>query len=226
MLIIISRTIIVFFALLTSMRLMGKRQIGELEVSELVIAILISNFASHPLQDISTPLINGILPIIVLLCCELLISGLVVKSPKVRGIICGKPSMLISNGTINQQEMKKNRFTLDELAEELRSQNVLDISTIQYAVLETDGQLNVVLYPSKRTPSVEQLGIKVCENDYPVILINNGQLMKHNLTIMGRDETWLLNELISRNVDSISDVYLMTLDKSGRIYFSQKESSL
>lgn len=205
------------------MRLMGKRQLGELEISELVVAVLISNFASHPLQDISIPLMNGIIPIIILLCCEIIIAGIVVKSTRARAIVCGKPSIIISNGEIDQQQMKKNRFTLDELAEELRNQSILDISTIQYAVLETDGRLNVVQYPSERPICPRQLGIETRNTTYPIIVINNGHLLERNLRLAGRDENWIKAELKRRKVRGISDVYYMTLDTQGNVYFAEKE---
>lgn len=213
-----------FTTLLVSMRLMGKRQLGELEISELVIAILIANFAAHPLQDIGIPLMNGILPIIILLCLELIISGVVASSTRMRAFICGKPSILVSNGKIDQEQMQKNRFTLDELAEELRNQSIFDISTIQYAVLETDGKLNVVLYPAERPVSPSQIGLAVANADYPIIVINNGHLMEKNLKLTGRDETWLKAELRRRHTKKISDVYYMTLDKAGNIYFAKKET--
>lgn len=225
MLIVLIRTLIVFIVLLVAMRLMGKRQLGELEINELVIAILIANFAAHPLQDIAIPLMNGLLPIIVLLCCELIISGAVVRSTRARVLICGKPSILVANGKINQQEMHKNSFTLDELAEELRNQSVVDISTIQYAVLETDGRLNVILYPSERPVCPSQLGLEVPNATYPIIVINNGELMKKNLPLTGRDEKWLQGELKLRNVKKISDVYYMTVDTLGNIYFAKKEKT-
>lgn len=223
LIIVYLRTIIVFLALLVAMRLMGKRQLGELEISELVVAVLISNFAAHPLQDISIPLMNGILPIIILLCCEIIISGIVVKSPNARAIICGKPSIIISNGKIDQQEMKSNRFTLDELAEELRTQGIMDISTIQYAVLETDGRLNVVQYPAERPVSPSQLGIETPHTTYPTIIVNNGHLLERNLHLTGRDEKWLKAELKRRKIRSVSDVYYMTVDSQGNIYFAEKE---
>lgn len=223
LIIVYLRTMIVFLTLLTAMRLMGKRQLGELEISELVVAVLISNFAAHPLQDISIPLMNGLLPIIILLCCEIIISGIVIKSPRARAVICGKPNILVSNGKIDQQQMLENRFTLDELAEELRYQGILDISTIQYAVLETDGKLNVVQYPSERPVSPSQLGLDTPRTTYPIIVINNGNLLERNLRLTGRDEKWLKAELKRRKVHGVSDVYYMTVDTQGNIYFAEKE---
>lgn len=223
MLIIYFRTIILFMVLLLGMRLTGKRQLGELEVSELVIAVLISEFAAHPLQDIRIPLLNGLLPIIILFCCGAIISGLTAKSIRARVFFCGKPSLMISNGKIIQQEMKKNRFTLDELAEELRYQGINDISTVQFAVLETDGKLNAIQYPGERPVSANDLGIEVHDMAYPTIIINEGHLLESNLRRMDRDPNWLKGELKQRNIKNIKDVYYMTVDLNGNIYFAEKE---
>lgn len=223
MAIVFFRTIIVFLTLLIAMRLMGKRQLGELELSELVVAVLISNVAAHPLQEISIPLMNGLLPIIILLCCELIISGFIVKSPKFRQFVCGKPCFIIRDGVISQEEMKKNRFTLDELYEELRHQGVLDVSKVKFAVLETDGKLDIVLFPAEQPVTAGQMGVRTSDDGYPIILINNGRLMSKNLKICGRDERWLEAELKKRRVGKVEDVYLMTLNSSDQIYFLEAE---
>jgi len=221
--IIFIRTFIIYIALLGAMRLMGKRQLGELELSELVITVLISDIAAHPLQDIGIPLMNGLLPVVLLFCCELIISGVIVKSNKAKEFLCGKPSFLIVNGVINQQEMKKNRFTPDELAEELRTQSMLDISKIKFAILETDGRLNIVLFPSERAVTARQLSIETDDSGYPVIIINNGKVIPNNLRLCGRDENWLHKELAARKVKSVKDVYLMSLNEAGQIYFAKSE---
>ena len=223
MAIVFFRTLIVFFALLFSMRLMGKRQLGELELSELVVAVLISNVAAHPLQDIGIPIMNGILPVIILLCCELIISGFIVKSVRFRAFICGKPSILISSGVIDQDEMKQNRFTLDELYEELRNQGVLDVSLVKYAVLETDGKLNLVMFPAERPVTASQMQIKVNDTGYPMIIVNNGRLIGENLKKCGKDRKWLDKKLERRKVKRLNDVYLMTINSSDQIYFLEAE---
>lgn len=221
--IIFFRTFIIYIALLIAMRLMGKRQLGELELSELVITVLISDIAAHPLQDIGIPLMNGLLPIIILLCCELIISGVIVKSNRAKEFLCGKPSFLIVNGVINQKEMKKNRFSPDELAEELRTQSILDISLIKFAILETDGRLNIVLFPSERPVTAGQMSIQTKDSGYPVIVINNGKIVEKNLQLCGRDEGWLQNELSVRKIKDVKDVYLMSVNSAGQIYFAQAE---
>lgn len=221
--IVFLRTLIIYVALLAAMRLMGKRQLGELELSELVITVLISDIAAHPLQDIGIPLMNGLLPIIILLCCELIISGIILKSNKAKEILCGKPSFLIVNGVIDQKQMIKNRFTPDELAEELRTQSILDISLIKFAILETDGRLNIVLFPSERPVTAGQMSINADDSGYPMIIINNGKLIKDNLYQCGKNENWLNKELSARKVKSIKEVYLMSLNEAGQIYFAKAE---
>ena len=221
--IVFFRTLIIYVSLVFAMRLMGKRQLGELELSELVITVLISDIAAHPLQDIGIPLMNGVLPIIILLCCELIISGVIVKSNRAKEFLCGKPCFLIANGIIDQQQMKKNRVSLDELAEELRGQSVLDISLVKYAILETDGRLNIVLFPSERPVTAGQMCVKTDDRGYPAIIVNNGKLVPHNLRLCGKDENWLMNELTARKVSNLKDVYFMSLNDAGQIYFAKSE---
>ena len=140
MAIVLVRTLVIYFALLITMRLLGKRQLGEMELSEFVLAALIADLAAHPLQDIGIPLINGLVPILTLFCCEVLISGATLKSVHLRSLFFGRPSVLILRGKVIQRELRKNRFSLDELMQELRNQGVLDISKIEYGILETDGR--------------------------------------------------------------------------------------
>lgn len=144
------RTIIIFTVLLLCMRILGKRQLGELELSELVVSVLVADLASLPLQDIGIPLMNGLVSILTLFCLELILSGVTLRSQKLRAALFGKPCFLIEKGTINQKEMHRCRFSVDELTEELRRQSVTDLSTVEYAVLETDGTLNVILTPAER----------------------------------------------------------------------------
>jgi len=202
---------------------MGKRQLGELELSEVVVAVLISDMASHPLQDIGVPLFNGLLPVIVLLCCEILISGAIVSSIRFRALVCGRPSILIENGKIIQSEMKRCRFTVDELAEDLRKKGITDISKVKYAILETDGTLSVLPYASEKPPSAADLKIQVDDFSIPYTIISSGRILEHNLRDSGHDIQWLNAQLSSRNISSPKDVYYMTVDKSERIYILPKE---
>lgn len=218
------RTIIIFATIMVALRIMGKRQLGELEPSELVVTVLISDIAATPMQDPGTPLFYGLVPVLALLCFEVLISGTILKNIKLRGIICGKPSILINNGKIMQNEMKKNRFTLDELGVELRRQNITDIETVKHAILETDGSLSILLYPEETPVTAKQLNIKPDPVGYPVIVVNNGRTLSDNLKLIGRDKNWLEKQLKQRNVSDIKQVFLMTVDPCGKIYFARKDA--
>lgn len=224
MAIIIIRTFIIYFALLVSMRIMGKRQIGELEISELVVTVLLADVTAMPLQDIGIPLINGLIPLILLLCYEILVAGAVTKNIRFRRFVCGSPSVLVERGRVNQTEMRKNRFTLDELYEELRQQGVTDLSKIEYAILETSGILNVIPFPAERPPTCAQMGIEVPSTSYPTIIINEGRILSGNLAMMGYNEKWLIKELMQRGISDAGDVYLMSVDGLGNIYLAPMEA--
>ena len=220
----ILRTIIIYMALLVSMRLMGKRQLGEMELSEFVVASLIADLASHPLQDVGIPMINGLVPIVTLFCCELLIAGLTLKSVRLRALLFGKPSMLIVRGQISQQEMRANRFTADELMQELRNQGIFDISQVEYAILETDGQLNVIPFPAEQPPTASQMGIQVKDGGFPAIVVNDGRVLDAVLQSTGHDRDWLNRELHRLGFDDAKGVYLMTVNRGGQVYVAGKEA--
>ncbi len=222
--ILIIRTLIIYVVLMLSMRILGKRQMGELEISELVVAVVIADIAVIPLQDIGIPLINGLIPVIILLCCEILITGAAAKSVRLRLLLFGQPSVLIENGIINQKEMKKNRFTIDELYEELRQQSITDISKVERAILETNGILNVILCPKEQPPTCRQLGIRCPDEVCPTILINEGRILEENLRKNGKDLQWLNRYLRNNHIRSASDVYLLSCDKTGKFYLSLWET--
>ncbi|HHT16645.1 MAG TPA: DUF421 domain-containing protein [Papillibacter sp.] len=221
----IVRTLILYVSIITSMRIMGKRQIGELEPAELVVAVLISELAAQPLQDIGTPLIYGLVPAATLVICELLVSFGIVKSVKFRAFICGKPSVIIKDGQIIQQEMKKSRLTVDELAEQLRKKGVLDYSAVRYAILETDGKITPVLSTMHQPVTPKDMQLAVDEIGYPVIVINEGRVIEKNLQYLGLTPKWLEQQLHARNITSPEDVYVLTVDDFGRIYYALKEAT-
>ena len=224
MAIVFIRTLIVYAALLLTMRLLGKRQLGEMELSEFVVAALIADLAAHPLQDIGIPMMNGLIPILTLFCCEVLIAGLSMKHIRLRALLFGKPSILISHGKIDQRELWKNRFTLDELMQEMRSQGAMDISKVEYAILETDGRLNVILYPSEMPATASLLKLPVPDEGYPIILISDGRIMEENLKRSGKNQTWLDSQLKKRKMKSAEEVFLMMVNGAGQIYFAEKEA--
>jgi uncharacterized membrane protein YcaP (DUF421 family) len=223
MAIITVRTIIVFLSIYAAMRLMGKRQLGELEPSELVVAVLITDMAAHPLQDIGIPLLNGLLPIAILLSCELLISWLSLKSSRFRSLCFGRPSILMRDGRIQLDELRRNRFSLDELCEELRGKGVTDLDSVRCAVLETDGTLNVLLKAESQTVTPSQMGLSVKDGGLPVTLISDGVVNRKNLKLLRKEEKWLLGVLRSRGFDSPRQIAYMNMDEQGTIFLQEKD---
>lgn len=222
MAVIFARTLILYFSLLMFLRLLGKRQLGEMELSEFLVASLIADLAANPLQDIGMPMLNGLIPIVTLFCCELLISSLSMRSIRLRSFLFGKPSMLISHGKIDQKEMSKNRFTLDELMQEMRSQGVRDLAAVEYAFLETNGKLSILLYTSKQPPSAEEMNIPTENIGFPRILVSDGRLIHENLQKSGHDMTWLQQQLSEHGVE-LAGVFLMTVDDASQVYCVKKE---
>ena len=223
MLELIFKTAVIFFALLLLMRLLGKRQLGELELSELIVSILAADIAATPLQNPDLPLYYGLVPVAALFFCELALSWLTMKSIPLRLLLCGKPCFLVENGKICQRSMRKCRFTVDELTEELRKHDVTDIANVQYAVLETDGTLNVILFPAHRPATAGQLSAELRDDGYATVIVEDGVVLHNNLKLMGKDETWLNAELKKRGCASVKQVYAMLLFRSGAIYFAEKE---
>ena len=219
----IIRTLILYIAIVVSMRIMGKRQLGELEPVEFVVAVLISELAAQPLQDIGTPLLYGLVPVIILVCSEVLMSGAMLKSIRFRSLICGRPSLIIENGIIIQKEMKKNRFSTDELTEQLRKKNILDIGTVKFAILETDGTLSVILFSGETPVTPKNMNIATEDSEYPVIIINDGRIMSQNLKVLGFDERWLKAQLDTNKIKRCRDVFIMSADKTEKVYFARKE---
>ena len=218
-----ARTVILYFLIVVGLRLMGKRQIGELEPIELVLTLLISDLAAVPMQDFGIPLLNGVIPIVTLLLLSMLLSWGSVRSIRLRRLICGSPTALILDGKVQQDAMRHNRFTLDELTQELRNQGILDIASVEYAVLETNGRLNIILTPEQQPVTAVQMGVTPDDTGYFSILINNGRIIDKNLKRMGRDERWLQKQLQKRGAQSVRDVYLLMLNDAGQIYFAAKE---
>ena len=219
------RTIILYLLLITGIRLMGKRQVGELEPTELVLAMLLSDLAAVPMQDFGLPLLYGVVPIVTLLCITMLLSMTAMRSPRLRELLCGKPSIVVKDGKLRQREMKKVRITVDELIEELRLKGVPDISSVKYAILETSGQLSVLLRADVQPATPKQMGLKVDDDVFlPVIIIDNGRLMGKNLQKMGLDDKWLQKQLKAHKAHRVQDVFLMTVDRGGSVVLAKKES--
>ncbi len=224
MAIIFIRTVILYFSILVSMRFMGKRQLGELEISEFIVAALIADLAATPLQDIGIPLLNGLLPIMIMFCLEIIIAGLNMKSVRLRKFTYGRPEIIIRNGRIDRDGMLRNRFTIDELMQELRSQGQSDAGNIAYGVLETNGQLSLILKPAAAPVSASMLGVEPEDTGYAHIIVNDGRILDKNLALLGRDRRWLGNELRRRGIKSADEVYILTLSETGSVFCQAKEA--
>ena len=220
------RTVILYFILMVGLRLMGKRQIGELEPSELVLTLIISDLAAVPMQDFGIPLVNGIFPIITLLCLSMLLSFFSLKSIRFRGLVCGHPTVIIREGKILQQNMARNRFTVDELFEQLRCQGYSDLSAVKYAILETSGQVSILAYTKDSPVTPQTLNYDVQDDvTLPVLLINDGHVLSRNLEGSGYDQNWLDKQLKSRRLTSPRQVFLMTVDEAGAVVCVAKEEA-
>ncbi|MDE6881344.1 MAG: DUF421 domain-containing protein [Oscillospiraceae bacterium] len=220
------RTVILYFILMIGLRLMGKRQIGELEPSELVLTLIISDLAAVPMQDFGIPLVNGVFPIITLLCLSMLLSFFSLKSIRFRGLVCGHPTVIIRDGKVLQQNMARNRFTVDELYEQLRTQGYSDLAAVKYAILETSGQISILPY-TKDSPVTPQVMNQSVQDSVtlPVLLINDGHVMGNNLSASGYDERWLDTQLKNRRLTSPRQVFLMTVDEAGSVVCVAKEGT-
>ncbi len=221
MLITFFRSIVLYIIVLVVMRLMGKREIGQLQPFELAIAIMIADLASIPMTEIGIPISNGIVPILGLLLMHLIISVINLKSVKAREIICGKPSILIYRGRIDEKVLRKERFTVNELQERLRASNVVNISDVEYAILETSGQVTVIQKPNKRNTIPEDFNIMPEYEGIPYDLVVDGKIMEDNLQKLGKDYNWLKKEVNKFKINP-QDALLVTIDGRGQIFCQEK----
>lgn len=201
MLITFVRSIILYVIVLVVMRLMGKREIGQLQPFELAIAIMIADLASVPMSEVGIPIINGIIPILSLLVMHLIISFINLKSIKMRQLICGKPSILIYRGKINEKVLIKERFTINELQERLRANNINDLADVEYAILETSGQVSIIQKPNKRTTIPEDFNIMPEYEGISYDLVVDGKIMNDNLKILNKTYGWLKKEVNKFNIE-------------------------
>ena len=216
------RTLILYTLLIAVIRFMGKRQIGQMEASEFVVTMLVANLASIPMQDAGIPLFTGVIPILTVLAMELLLSGISLRSIRMRRLLCGKPVILIENGKIIQRNLKRTCVTLDELSGLLRQKDVLDPTTVQYAILETNGTLSVFPYPDQKPASAKDAEIAVGEQSLPVTVICDGKLLEHNLRISGKDQRWV-DKILKEKGCLQKEVLLLAVDRSNKVIFYREE---
>lgn len=222
MLLTFIRTIILYIIVLIVMRFMGKREIGQLQPFELVISIMIADLATLPMAEPGIPITNGIIPILGLLVMHLTISVLNLKNVKIREIICGKPSILIYRGRINEKNMRKERFTINELEERLRGNNVFNIGDVEYAILETSGQITVIQKPNKRNSIPEDFGIMPEYEGIAYDLVVDGKVMKQNLEKLDKDYNWLVKQISAFGIKP-EEALIATIDGKGNFFCQEKE---
>ncbi|MGN0531958.1 MAG: DUF421 domain-containing protein [Eubacterium sp.] len=223
MTIIMIRSIIIYICVVTAVRIMGKRQVGQLKPHELVITILISSVATIPLQDNAIPLFNSILPILIFISLEILESALSMKSLSFRNLVQGKPIMIIKNGVLQQKEMKKLRFTMDDIIDAARQQNVFDISTIENAVIETNGTMTVQTKAEASPVTPKQLGLKVPQIQVPIAIVMDSQQITSYYSNTKKSSSEIRTLTTATNID-INDIMLLTVADDGTLYLIRKDN--
>ena len=218
------RTIFLYLVLILVIRLMGKRQIGEMEASEFVVTMLVANLAAIPMQDGGIPLYSGLVPILTVLGVELVLSSLSLRSIRLRRLLCGKPVILIENGRVLQENMRATRVTMDELMGHLRDKDVMDVQTVQYAILETNGTLSVFPYPKEVPAAAKDAGIHPKERYLPVTIIEDGYLFREHLACAGKDEAWV-HRILGEYRAGIANTWLLTVDKADHVVWLGKETN-
>ena len=216
------RTIVLYLVLIFCVRLMGKRQIGQMEPSEFVVTMMVANLATISMENEGVPLYVGLIPMLTVLGTELVLSGATLRSLFLRRLLCGKPVILIENGRILQENLRSTRVTLDELTGHLREKDVLDIRAVQYAILETNGNLSVFPFPAEMPASAREAGIYPKDRFLPVTVISDGKLMHQNLQYAAKDEAWV-HKILGQYRASIAGTWLLTVDKADHVVWLGKE---
>ena len=218
----IIRTVILYIVLMVSVRLMGKRQVGDMQPGELVVTILISEIATMPIQDIDEPIITSFMAIITLIAVEIFISFISMKNLKFRKIVNGGSAIVIKDGVIDQKLLKQLRLTVPDLMEVLRLQDVFDITEVSYAILETNGNLSVLLKPQNRQVTVKDAGLKPEADVIPMLIVSDGIIIKEGLKLINKDEKFIQKILKIRKLD-LKDVFLLTADRDGNYNLVKKD---
>ena len=224
MFIVFFRTIIIYLIIIICIRIMGKRQLGELQPSEFVIAILISNIATLSIEDTDIPLLGAIVPIVTLMCSEVILSAVTLKNSKIQTAVTGNPVVVIHNGIIDQEEMRELRLSIEDLMSQLRINNVFDVRDVAWAIVETNGKLTVYQKFEARPVTAGMLSLPAQgqQNTPPMVLISDGVLLPKTLELCNLSPKWLEN-ILSENSAALHDVFLMTCDPSAQYYLVKKE---
>lgn len=224
MLVSLVRTVIMYTVILAAVRIMGKRQISQLQTSELVVTFLISELAVIPIDKSAQPLSSGLVPMTALILCEILVSLLMLKSGRFRRLICGKPILVIENGKILQEQMRKLRMSTEDLFEQLRQNGVFSLEEVAYAVIETNGMMSVSRRPQDDPLTPLQAGVKVNAEPLEVVIVSDGEISYSSLSLCGKNERWLKNTLKLNGV-SLPEIFIMTARRNGKYRIIKKEKS-
>lgn len=222
MLIVFIRAIMLYISIVFAIRLMGKRQISELQPSELVVTILLSNIATLPIENTDIPMATGLIPIVTLVTLDVIMSNITLKSRRLRKIVSGSPRVIIKDGKINQQEMRKLRYSIDDLMESLREFNIFDVNEVQFAIVETTGKINVYEKFPYQNATPEMLEIKGKSANPPLVVISDGNLIKHNISMLKVGEGYITT-ILKDNCVKMQDVFLLSVDDDGKYNLIKKE---
>lgn len=217
-----ARTVVVYLFLIAVIRFLGKRQLGQMEPSEVVVTMLVADLASFPMEDPDIPLTAGIVPILAVLSMEILLSLLSVRSLKVRKLLCGKPVILMENGDFLQENMRKNRITIDELLSQLRQKDIMDPTTVRYAILETGGNLSVFPYPEYEPAAARDANVSVEPLTAPITVVSDGRVLSDNLKKAGKNQKWL-EKALQKQGATLKQTFLLTVDEENKILFYKKQ---
>ena len=213
MIITIVRTLIMYILVVGALRMMGKRQIGELEASELVVTIIISDIAAMPITNIEVPLITNISAILTLMILGVILSFLAYKNTGVRTVLYGRPSMFYKNGKFNQQEMMRQRFNVADIMEELRGNNVCNLNDVEYIVMETNGNVSVITKQEKSAVTPEQMKIKTDPVRMSYIIIDNGTPVYSCMKSLGLNDEWLSNKMKEHGIKNVKDIFYLSFEE-------------
>ena len=218
---LMARTILLYLLIVAGLRIMGKRQIGELDPSELVVTILVSDLAAVPMQDLGIPLLSGLVPIATLVVLEIFLSFAALKSRRFRRLLNGQPAIIIRRGQLDIGKLRQMRLTTDEVIETLRKQNVAAVSDVKYGVIEPDGTLTVILKQPQQPVTAEMLGLTPKDTGLPLVVVSDGKLVARSLQLLRLDARDIENRLKNQSI-ALSEVFLMTLDDCGNSFIQRK----
>ena len=220
----IYKTVLLYLILFAAMRLVGKRQLGQMEPTEFVVTMLVANLASIPIENPDIPISHGLIAILSVVVLEMIFSTVALHCIRFRRILCGKPVILMENGKFLQDNMRKNRVTLDELISQLREKDIMDPQSVQYAILETGGNLSVFPYPQERPASAKEAGIATDQASLPITIVTDGKIYPDNLQTAGKDRSWI-DQILRQHNTTLKDTFLLTVDKQDKVFFLGKEEA-